>query len=124
MRVIESRHKLMFTVLALSGAWLLLPDIALAAQGLGEIGQRVGEQSTGAAFGVKRVLLLVGLILSGAGLVMAIGGRHSGKGVGAAIGMVVVGILLLSLVPFIKSGSATLFEDEGADQGISDLGLE
>lgn len=98
-----------WSVLAtIASMFLMMIEPAWAVK-FGEIGNNVGEASTGMANGVKSIGLLIGMALVVGGVVGFATHKKTNTPLSIPVIMIVAGVILSSLTAFVGSGSETIF---------------
>lgn len=84
-----------------------MSDSTLAAISLGDVGDNVGENSTGLSKAILRIFGLVGFGLAGMGLLKFRTAKQSNEGIAQPVTMIVVGAFLLAIPVVIGVMSMT-----------------
>lgn len=118
------RHAPVFNVLAV----LLVVGLCLGAdpafaEDLGQVGRRIAGVSQGVATGALALFFLVGLIMTGAGLMAFIAAQKQNGPKGTAITMLCIGVLLMSLTAVIAVFSSSAFGTDQSSNAMRQLGL-
>lgn len=99
-----------------------IPEVASAAQGIGQLGQNLGNNVTGLAYFLKMLAWLIGFGALMGGIIMFMTRHKTQTPMGVILGMIVGGILLLSIMTFASSGSSTVFGYDATTSAQSALG--
>lgn len=107
-------------------AWVVLANAtnAFAVRTFGDMGKQIGDQASGIAFGLKMVGLVLGLGLGVAGVMNVLQAQKSGQPKGQGIGMIVAGVVLVSITSFFLVASESIFGSSStAEESLREMGL-
>ncbi len=108
--------------LAIATACMALPDIAFAAQGLGQIGQNLGSQANGIAYFLRMLAWVTGFGLLMGGILAFVFRHKTNTSTGVIMGLIFGGIALLSLMTLASSLSTSVFGYDATTSAQSVLG--
>lgn len=99
---------------------VFLSDVSYAVT-FGNIGENVANQTMGAAKAAKFLIILIGLIMVGTGVAGIANAKKTQQPLSTPLTILIVGIVMVSVVALIGSGSESIFGNSG--NGLSDLGI-
>lgn len=108
--------------LAIALVLSVVPDVACAAQGIGQLGQNMGQNVTGLSYMMRMIAYFIGFSSLVGGIVMFIFRERTNAKMSVILGMIVGGILLLSVMALASSGSSTVFGYDATTSAQSALG--
>ncbi len=118
----RNRMGMISVLVGLGTILTFMPEVASATQGLGQIGQNLGNNVTGIAYFLKMLAWLVGFGALMGGIIMFMTRHKTQTPMGVIIGMILGGILLLSIMTFASSGSSTVFGYDATTSAQAALG--
>lgn len=101
---------------------MLAPEVASATQGIGQLGQNIGNNATGLSYMLRMVAWLIGFGALMGGIIMFIFRHKTNTPMGVIISMILGGVLLLSIMALASTGSSTVFGYDATQSAQSALG--
>lgn len=113
-----------------SALFMISPSIAFAAGGgsgvttFGEMGTQVGSNSTGMSAGAMQTFAFIGVVFVGMGLLSGRKSQKQGDGLGPAIGMGVIGAVLLAIPLIISVANSSIFGTDASSTMQTTIGID
>lgn len=109
---------MLFCLFSVGVLFFLWADMALAQNDLGGVADTLNEQVGNLGNLARNVAMLAGFILVIVGFIKLNSSRQQQQGVGAAVALIAIGFMLVSIGAVISMGSGTFFgEDKSFEEG-------